>query len=271
MPGAGLAGAFDRFADGYDESFTRTWIGRELREAVWSRLDRVFRAPGRLLELGCGTGEDALRLAGRGLSVVATDASARMIEVARRKAPPGAAGRVDFRHVPMEAIGSALGAGRFDGVLANFGVINCCADLPALVDTLAARLTDGAPLVWVVMGPFVPWEWAWYLGRGDWRRAGRRLRRGGVAWNGLTVRYPAPSRLRSLLERHFVVDRMLPLGVVLPPSYAAGWLERAPRTRAVLASLERIARHAAPLSWLADHYIVEARRRPALPAPDAPA
>lgn len=270
---AGLASAakvascapFDPLAEDYDASFTRSWLGRTLRSVVWGRLDAMFHAGDRVLELGCGTGEDALRLADRGVAVLATDASAGMIDVARRKATArGQAGRVDFRHLPLECIGSALAGERFDGVLADFGVVNCAADLAALTSTVADLLSPGGRLMWVVMGPLVPWEWAWYLARGDVGRARRRLRRGGVRWRDLTVRYPSPRRLRSILRARFVVDRIWPLGIVLPPSYAAGWLARAPKTAAAMAAVERSLRRMTALSFIADHYVVEARVAPAV-------
>ena len=67
--------AFDGVADRYDVEFTDTAVGRALRSVVWSRLVTVFRPSQRILELGCGTGEDAIRLAMAGMSVVATDPS----------------------------------------------------------------------------------------------------------------------------------------------------------------------------------------------------
>ena len=276
MSSAGIAGApeltpggFDQLADTYDASFTDTRIGRALRDAVWSRLDLVFRDSERILEIGCGTGEDALRLAARGVNVVATDASPQMIEVARRKARGHEhADRIEFRHLPMEEIGTALEGESFDGLLSNFGAINCVRDLRSLIDAVAARLVPGAPLVWVVMGPYVPWEWMWFLLRGDWRRAFRRLRPGGVTWRGLTIAYTSPAQMQALLRPHFSVRRVIPLGFALPPSYAAGWLERAPRIFGALSRLEQFAQRMDLFASCADHYLVEAIRladRPAEP------
>ena len=37
-----------------------------MRALVWSRFDDVFKGAGRLLDLGCGTGADALYLAAAG-------------------------------------------------------------------------------------------------------------------------------------------------------------------------------------------------------------
>ena len=88
MPGRLLlhAAAFDELAAGYDADFTNTPLGSALRSMVWSRLDQVFSGPRRILDLGCGTGEDALHLAARGLDVVGIDASAAMVHSAVDKA-----------------------------------------------------------------------------------------------------------------------------------------------------------------------------------------
>jgi ubiquinone/menaquinone biosynthesis C-methylase UbiE len=77
------AAVFDTLAPGYDACFTESVLGRTLRRTVWSWLDGVFAPGDRVLELNCGTGEDALHLATRGVQLVATDASAPMLDVAR--------------------------------------------------------------------------------------------------------------------------------------------------------------------------------------------
>jgi len=71
--------AFDRVAASYDDSFTRTVIGQAQRKQVWKRLLKAFAPGDRILELNCGTGEDARFLAIRGRRIVACDGSAEMI------------------------------------------------------------------------------------------------------------------------------------------------------------------------------------------------
>jgi SAM-dependent methyltransferase len=255
--------AFDEMAGTYDATFTDTTVGRALRGIVWLRLEQVFRPSQRILELGCGTGEDAVRLASSGIRVVATDPSGGMIQIARRKAINGnCQERIEFRCLPMEDIGSFADGEVFDGVLSNFGAVNCAQNLQALVAAVAARLAPGAPLLWVVMGRNAPWEWVWYLMRGQWRKAWRRLSPGGVEWRGLTLSYPTPAEIRSLLRPHFTVTRLAPLGVALPPSYAAAWLDRSPVAASVLTRLEGWAQRFSLLASWSDHFIVEAVRLP---------
>jgi SAM-dependent methyltransferase len=265
--------AFDEEAGTNDATYTDTTVGRALRGKVWSRLEHTFRPSQRVLELGCGTGEDAVRLAVGGVRVVATDPSSAMIKVARLKADAGDCGsRIEFHCLPMEELGPSLDGEVFDGVLSNFGAINCARRLPALVADIAGRLSPGAPLLWVVMGRHVPWEWLWYLVRGEWSKAWRRLRSGGVDWRGLTISYPTPSELTALLRPYFAISRLTPLGFALPPSYAAGWLDRSPRTLKVLTRMEKFAQRSSALASWSDHFIVEAvRLHPDSGQPRAPA
>lgn len=259
--------AFDELASSYDATFTDTVVGKALRETVWARVEQSFRGSHRVLELGCGTGEDAVRLAGSGIRVVATDASPRMIQVARQKASHShCAERIEFHCLAMEDLGASLHGQTFDGVLSDFGAINCVRNLPALVADVAARLAPGAPLLWVIMGRLVPWEWAWYLPRANWRKAWRRLHRGGVEWRGLTISYPTPAEMTAHLRPYFAIHRMSALGFALPPSYATKWLNRWPRILKLLNRLETLAQRSSALASWSDHYIVEATRLPASPS-----
>jgi len=57
---------------------------------VYDRVAQCARGP-EVLDLGCGTGSVALRLARRGLRVTGVDLSAEMLELARQKAPASSA------------------------------------------------------------------------------------------------------------------------------------------------------------------------------------
>jgi len=255
---------FDAVAASYDASFTRTAVGTVLRAMVQERLAANFHGTQRVLELGCGTGEDALWLARTGVEVVATDASAEMIETASRKLlQENGRARVVFRSLAMENLTTLTDTPPFDGVFSNFGAINCVVDLPALIGEVACRLAPEARLVWVIMGRHVPWEWLWFLLRGEPAKALRRYTRHGVPWRGIRIAYPTPGQMAALLRPYFDLLRISPLGWALPPSYAAGWVERSPRVFAALTRLESMAHHSRVLAGLADHYILEARLRPA--------
>lgn len=253
-----LSTAFDQLAPEYDDGFTRTVLGERLRRAVWRRLDTLFAPGDRVLELACGTGEDAVHLGRRGVKVLATDASPEMVRVAAGKV--GRAGLdVEVRRLPVEDL-DGLDEPPFDGALSNFGGLNCVADLSATGRALAARLRPGGIAVLCVMGPVVPWEWGWFLGHGQPGKAFRRLTPGGVDWRGLRIRYPSIRALRRAFASGFRMRRVAALGALLPPPYTESWAARHPGMVDRLDRWERRLETLPPFPWLADHYLMELER-----------
>lgn len=253
--------AFDALAPDYDTHFTQTQIGLLMRQAVWQRLAVNFQAGQRVLEINCGTGEDAVYLGQRGVQVLATDISSEMVALARLKvSQAGLTNTIAVRQLAVEEL-QTLEAGAFDGVLSNFGGLNCVADLAGVGHALATRLKPGASALFCLMGPLVPWEWGWFLCHGSRERAFRRLRAGGVVWRGLTIRYPSIARLQRAFSPSFERQRVSAICALLPPPYTEDWIARYPRLLACLNRWERQFETIPPLPWLADHYLLELRRR----------
>jgi SAM-dependent methyltransferase len=270
---------FDALAGDYDRSFTDTLIGTRMRRVVWRRLDAAFRPGDSVLELACGTGADAVYLGQRGVRVLATDAAPAMVAVTRAKvARAGLAGLVTverlaveelkIEHAPLSMNGaseafSMLNAQLtipFDGALSNFGGLNCVADLAVATAGLAACLRPGALALLCLMGPLVPWEWGWFLARGQPGKAFRRLRRGGAEWRGMTIRYPSIGAVQRAVAPWFRLRRASAIGALLPPPYAEDWAARHPRLLDWLDRCERCLERFPPLPWLADHYLLELER-----------
>jgi SAM-dependent methyltransferase len=253
--------AFDALAAGYDAGFTASAIGQRMRAATWRRIDANFAPGQRILELNCGTGEVAVHLARRGVRVHATDCSEAMLDVTRAKvAGAGLAGLIHTAPLAIEDLARHRGA-EFDGALSNFGGLNCVADLRAVARGLAHALRPGARAVLCIMGPVVPWEWAWFLARRQPCKAFRRLQPGGTSWRELAVRYPAIPSVRRAFSPHFVERRLSAVGALVPPSYAEAWAARHPRLLESLDRWERCLETFLPLPWLADHYLLELERR----------
>jgi SAM-dependent methyltransferase len=157
--------AFDRHASVYDQVFSNSTI----RSEVWEIADRVFSPGMHLLDLGCGTGEDAIHFADRGLNVTAIDIAPLMIARLRSKG----AGSIRCEESDMRAYAPANE--RVDAVFSNFGALNCVPDVDWLREL---PLAPGAHLVLTVMGRLYPLETAVFLLRGKpglaFRRFGHR-------------------------------------------------------------------------------------------------
>src|SRR5436189_5872125 len=78
--------AFDSVAADYDGPKGNNALIQRMRETVWRTLTEACSPGARLLDLGCGTGIDAIELARRGYSVLATDWSPQMVERTRDRA-----------------------------------------------------------------------------------------------------------------------------------------------------------------------------------------
>ncbi len=258
---------FDKMAPDYDLEFTNSLLGRIYRNIVWERMDGLFTGKRNILELGCGTGEDSLYLARQGHRVTAIDASEEMIEQARIKIEQaGLKHRVELRVMDIEKMNlSDLSAefnrvnknSIFDGVTANFGVLNCVDDITAIAAFLHKCLAAGSPALFSIMGPAVPWEWLWYLLKGQPAKGFRRLRKNGVYWRGITVRYPGIRKTRRSMAPFFRTLRISALGCFLPPSYAKNWAKKHPAMINVLHRMEQRCSSFYLAAQLADHFILE--------------
>jgi SAM-dependent methyltransferase len=251
---------FDRLASAYDREFTETTIGKLMRQAVWRRMDARFQPGQRVLELNCGTGEDAAHLALNGVRVLATDQAGEMISMAAAKAARlGLDDLITVRKLSLDEL-RLLDGELFDGALSNFGGLNCVADLAGVAAALAARLRPGAIAMLCVMGPVTPWEWLWFLSHGQPAKAFRRLKRGGCQWRGMTIRYPSVGELRKAFAPYFAWVETSAVGALIPPPYSKAWAEKHPRLLATLDRWERQWETQPLLYRLADHYLVELKR-----------
>jgi ubiquinone/menaquinone biosynthesis C-methylase UbiE len=212
-PSDHAAAYFDQLASSYDAVWTNSPAGRLQRAAVWRHLDPLVRRGDRVLDIGCGTGEDALHLAGLGAQVLALDVSPEMVRVARGNG-------VNARVLPIEGIHALAVA--FDLVLSNFGGFNCVRDLPTMRQTLARLVRPEGHLAVCLMGRFCLRESAHYALRGRFKKAARRWRGETLTSAGLRVFYPALKQVRRALSPSFDLVAAVGIGVSVPPSYVEG-------------------------------------------------
>jgi ubiquinone/menaquinone biosynthesis C-methylase UbiE len=208
-----VSAAFDQLAAEYDRVWTDSAVGQLQREAVWRHIGALFEPGLSVLDLGCGTGEDAVRLMQAGLRVRAIDASPQMVRIARDRG-------VDAEILSIEDC--SLLYESFDGVLSNFGAINCVADIESLREQLARMIRSGGYLAICVIGGFCAWETAWSLFHRQPAKAFRRWRKSVLSSLGIRVFYPSKRHLEEAFRPQFSLVKWCGIGLTVPPSYVTG-------------------------------------------------
>ena len=266
-PSNAAARAFDSIAEQYDRMFTHSAIGRAQRDAVWEVVPRTFRTGNRILELNCGTGEDAFFLSRLGMNVHACDASENMIAVARRRqaveAPHSA---VEFELLATEELSDLERLPQFDGVLSNFGGLNCLRDLSGFGYRLGRLVRTGGCALLCVCSRICAWELAWFLCQGKIDRAFQRI--GGRATallNGLAVdvHYPTVQDISSAMSPWFALRRCQGIGVTVPPSYLEDWARSHRGTLGIMRSVDRSISGWPGFRVVGDHILLTLERTPA--------
>ena len=109
-----MGNSFDKHAQNYDDAFTFSTIGQAQRKRVYLFLSEILKENNlNILELNCGTGEDANYLTSKGHRVLATDISAEMISQAKKKYPTINFQTLDITSISLEQPDSLL-AGMLD-------------------------------------------------------------------------------------------------------------------------------------------------------------
>lgn len=128
---------WDRAARKYAASPIKDMPGYE---RTLDRVRQLLRPTDTVLEIGCGTGTTALKLAPAVAHLTATDVSGEMIAIARDKAAAQGCANVEFSATAADAAPGADGA--YDAVLA-FNLLHLITDRTPLYARIRQQLKPG--------------------------------------------------------------------------------------------------------------------------------
>lgn len=264
--------AFDPIAKDYDQTFTDTHSGRYQRERVYHYLKKsVFHqlpASAAVLELSCGTGEDAIWLAQQGYHVLATDIAEEMVAKAQEKVKrTKESSKVRVQQLAAQDI-SQVDAKDFDLIFSNFAGLNCLnpQEWQTFIGDLANKLPVGGHCAIVMLGRFCWWETFYFLLKGQWTQAWRRRSKQAVramlsADEYVDIWYYSPKDIQRYCGETFGVSLLRPIGLMIPPSYLDQGFQRFPALFQWLYHMEKIIGNNRFMAWMADHYLLVLRRQ----------
>ena len=128
-------------------------------EATLRRVQELLTADQNVLEIGCGTGTTALRLAPSVQRMLATDVSQEMIAIAHEKLAAQPVPQLSFALADADA--PVFGLGTFDVTLA-FNVLHLVSDLDSALEIALLALRPGGLLISKTpciseMNPLIPY------------------------------------------------------------------------------------------------------------------
>ena len=260
-----MPSGFDNIAATYDDGFVNTVTGKMQRKIVWDYLEKYLNGKKRLniLELNCGTGEDAIWLAKKGHKVMATDISESMIKVAMKKAEITGSNNISFSVLDISNPDIYPSDIKFDLIFSNFGGLNCISpdSFQKVIPKIAGLLKPKGHFITVIMPKFCLWEWLYFTGKGMFSKANRRTGSKplnvDIAGNNVDTWYYSPSEIANNSNKYFKKIKTLPVGLFLPPSYLDNYFSKHPKFLSLLNSLESMAGSAGFASSYSDHFIID--------------
>ena len=258
-----MKASFDQAALSYDKSFTNSEIGKMQRNLVYKQLSKQLYSVQNILEINCGTGEDAIWLAKQNFKITATDISRKMIEVAKSK---DGFENLNFITADIKAIASTFEQQEFDLIFSNFGGLNCLSrsELETFFRDANSILTKKGKLVLVIMPKNTLWEQFYFLAKAQFSSVFRRKKESVlVNVDGKNVRtyYHNPKDIVNLAKNDFEEVAQNPIGFLVPPSYLEPFFRNRKRLLRILNAFESKISGWSFLSKHADHYIITLQKR----------
>ncbi len=241
-----------------------------VRRLMLRRLIRRWQPGEQVLEIGCGTGVEAVALAKAGIRVAAIDVAPGMLaQTAARCAAAGVSERVDLHRLAAADLRNLLtdyAPGSFAGAYSSFGPLNCEPELGKVTEGLHQLVRPGGRVMISAINRFHPFEFAWYALHGDLKRATRR-------WSGyaegtvsptlpdrVSTYYYTPRDFARRFEPGFRLVSQRALLLFLPPPYLAHLSDRHPGYRRFADGLDRGLADKPILRGLGDHFLIELER-----------
>ena len=263
-----VALAFDSASEEYDVTIGRNFINTLIRQRSLEVLYRLLKKDDVVLEIGAGTGAEAVQVARRVARVVATDISPAMVDLLERKAAARKLfGKVDAIRVPAADIAEVremLPGGQVRVAYSFNGALNCEPRLVQFAAELASIVVPGGYFVCSIRNTLCLAEILTYAA--FMRYSGMVKRKAqpmmvSVGGEDIPSTYYSVGRFVGFFRRDFEVVKIIGLPALLPPAYLNDYYVRARRVLRALEGADRVVGGAFPFNRLGDQSLFVLRRR----------
>ena len=258
--------AFDKQSQVFDQLYGNDKIIHYKRERVREHILKHAPAEASMLELNCGTGEDALFFAGKGFQVHATDISTGMLEQFERKLDHDLNSKnISIEQCSFTQLQFLQNKGPFDYVYSNFGGLNCTSQLDNVLHSLNAIVKPNGIVTLVIISKFCLWEFLLFF-KGKLKMAFRRFfaakgRSAHIEGTFFKCWYYSPSFVKKHMGNEFELLSLEGLCAIVPPSSFEHFAEKHPNLFATLRSKEDKLKNKWPWNMIGDYFIITFRKK----------
>jgi ubiquinone/menaquinone biosynthesis C-methylase UbiE len=257
-----LSAAWDTQAEDYDERFASSLVGRYMRNRSLMELRRHFHSGMSVLDIGCGTGEEALALAKSDVKITGIDVSSEMIEAARCKATSLGVKDAEFAVMPAEEIGELNRT--FEGAYSSFGVMNCIIDLDDFAKSLAKTIKRNGAFVSSIMNRTYAFEIIYHLIRVKPKTALRRFDTCRVKFEeseeAFDCMYYSPRTFTDHFKPYFLPVKIVALPWLFPLQYMNKIPDKINRNFSGAIRIETRLSDKFPFNRMGDHFLLVLKR-----------
>jgi ubiquinone/menaquinone biosynthesis C-methylase UbiE len=249
----------------FDDIYMLNPIIQYKRQRVRQHVLQYVSAGSSILELNCGTGEDAVYFAQRGFQIHATDNSEGMQKIINEKIiNKGLQNIISTETCSFTKLDYLQNRGPYDLIFSNFGGLNCTDELVKVIASCERLLKPEGVITIVVISKFCLWE-SLLIFRGKFRTATRRLfsnkgRNALVEGQGFKCWYYHPSDIIHKLKPSFSVLSIEGLCSIVPPSYIENFSKKYPSVFRFLKNEENKFKASWPWKYIGDYFILSLRK-----------
>ncbi len=259
------AAAFTKQSLVFDELYSNNEIIQYKRARVRDHLVKYLKPGSHVLELNCGTGEDAIWLAENGHTVHATDISSGMLNILQQKIKARSIDyKVSYELCSFTELNKLHDKGHYDLIFSNFAGLNCTNELDKVLASFSVLLKMNGIVTLVLLPKFCLWEFL-LLFKGKFKPAFRRF----FSKNGKTAHiegtyfkcwYYNPKYLIRMMKKEFDLLNIEGLCSIVPPSYIENFAGKHSKIYRFLKAKEDKWKNKWPWKYIGDYYIISFKK-----------
>lgn len=260
---------FDSVAYNYDKHIFGNRINTLLRDRSVEFLTKYLPKKSRILEIGCGTGAETMKLIRDGHEVVAVDISSNMLNILYEKARKEKLSdnliTLKLRASMIDQLIKRFDDGYFDLTYSTFGALNCEPSIEVIPEYLFRLLKKDGYFIAGVYNKFCLSETVIDLVTLRFNRLLWRIKnpikegRSRFCLDIYSFSYP---EFISLFSPFFTPESTIGVPVLLPPSNFHRLIDGFGSRYEILKSIDKSLSRLWPFKFLGDHFLVALKRKP---------